>query len=111
MISDKISFILLIHSLNGAFLDYEDLVKNRIFMNILDQHMGTMRVGDLIDIEIPLGPFKKLSCQARLIRLNFSDHGIPPKGMAVEFINLNESQRQDLDSLISSPDKSEPQAA
>ena len=87
-------------SLNGAFLDYQDLEKNRIFMNILDKDIGTMKAGDLIDIEIPLGPFKKLNCQARLIRLNFSDQGVPPKGMAIEFIHLNENQKEELNSLI-----------
>ena len=99
-------------SLSGAFLDYEDLKKNRVFMNVLDKHTGNMRVGDLIDVEIPMGPFRKISCQARLIRFNFSEHGIPPKGMAIEFIHLNEDQLHDLDSLISDdPDENKPQAA
>ncbi len=96
-------------SLNGAFLNYEDLEKNRIFMKVLDEDMGTMKVGDLIDVEIPLGPFNKINCQARLIRLNFSDHGIPPRGMAIEFIHLSESQQKELSLLIF--DKNEVQAA
>ena len=87
-------------SLSGAFLDYKDLEKNKIFMNLLDQNTGMMKIGDLVDVEIPLGHFKKFSSQARLIRFNFSDQTIPPKGMAIEFVHLNENQKRALNLLI-----------
>ena len=87
-------------SSGGAFLDYEDLKKNKTFINLLSENIGTMRVGDLIDIEIPLGQFKKFQCQACLVRINFSDYDISPKGMAIKFVHLSEEQEKTLNSLI-----------
>ena len=87
-------------SMNGAFLDYEDLKKNETFLHLIGKDTG-IKVGDLMDIEIPLGRFRQITCQARLIRYNFSDYELPPKGVAVKFVQLNENQKKNLASLIS----------
>ncbi len=86
-------------SLTGAFLPYEDLKNSMAFTSLIGKRSG-IKVGDLVDIKVYTGRFSQISCQARVVRYNFSDNHLPPKGIGIEFVNLSKRNRRQLQSLI-----------
>lgn len=86
-------------SLTGAFLPYEDLKNSMAFTSLIGKRSG-IKVGDLVDIKVYIGRFSQLHCQARVVRYNFSDSNLPPKGIGIEFVNLNKKKRKILQNLI-----------
>lgn len=93
-------------SLSGAFLSYEDLQKSMVFTSLIGKRSG-IKVGDLVDIKVFTGRFSQFSCQARVVRYNFDDQAVPPKGIGIEFINLSKKNRKALEHLIHAQDFSE----
>ena len=86
-------------SLTGAFLPYEDLKSSMAFTSLIGKRTG-IKVGDLVDIKIFIGRFSQIACQARVVRYNFSDENLPPKGIGIEFVNLNKKNQRNLQNLI-----------
>jgi hypothetical protein len=88
-------------SLTGAFLPFDDLKNSMAFTSLVGKRSG-IKVGDLVDIKVYTGRFSQISCQARVIRYNFSDHSLPPKGIGIEFVNLSKKHQKILRHLIES---------
>ena len=86
-------------SLSGAFLSYEDLKKSMVFTSLIGKRSG-IKVGDLVDIKVYTGRFSQFSCQAKVVRYNFEEQAVPPKGIGIEFINLSKKNRKTLENLI-----------
>ncbi len=86
-------------SLTGAFLPYEDLKNSMAFTSLVGKRSG-IKVGDLVDIKVYIGRFSQISCQARVVRYNFSDNNIPPKGIGIEFVKLSKKNQRILQNLI-----------
>lgn len=86
-------------SLTGAFLPYDDLRKSMAFTSLVGKRTG-IKVGDLVDIKVYTGRFSQFSCQARVIRYNFSDDNLPPKGIGIEFVNLSKKNKKILENII-----------
>ena len=86
-------------SLTGAFLAYEDLKNSMSFTSLIGKRSG-IKTGDLVDITVQVGRFSRLSCQAKVIRYNFSDNTMPPKGIGIEFMNLNPKNKKILESIL-----------
>ena len=96
-------------SLTGAFLAYEDLKHSMTFTSLIGKRSG-IKVGDLVDIKVYTGRFSQFNCQAKVVRYNFSDELPPPKGIGIEFVNLNKRKKKLLESLIHS-EQAPPQTA
>lgn len=87
-------------SLSGAFLHYEDLKSSMTFRSLLGRRSG-IKVGDLIEVRVITGRFSQFHCQARVIRFCFEDDSTPfPKGVGIEFLNLNSRKKRSLAALI-----------
>ncbi len=86
-------------SLTGAFLPYDDLKNSMAFTSLVGKRSG-IKVGDLVDIKVYIGRFSQFNCQARVIRYNFSDNNLPPKGIGIEFVNLSKKNKKLLQNLI-----------
>ena len=93
-------------SLSGAFLGYEDLQKSMSFTSLVGKRSG-IRVGDLVDIRVYTGRFSQFHCQAKVVRYNFNDQEMPPKGIAIEFVKMSKKNRKILESILYSQDKVE----
>lgn len=93
-------------SLTGAFFSYEDLKSSMSFTSLIGRRTG-IKVGDLIDIKIYIGRFSQLRCQAKVVRYNFSDDSMPPKGIAIEFINLSHRKKKILENILETQDYSQ----
>lgn len=86
-------------SLSGAFLPYDDLKSSMTFISLIGKRTG-IRIGDLLEIKVYLGRFSQLSCQAKVVRYNFSDDNPHPKGIGIEFVNLSQRKKKLLASVI-----------
>jgi c-di-GMP-binding flagellar brake protein YcgR len=86
-------------SLSGAFLPYEDLRKSMNFTSLIGKRSG-IKVGDMLDIQIPVGRFAKIRCQAKVVRYNFTHPEKRQQGVGIEFINISNRQRKFLETLI-----------
>lgn len=86
-------------SLTGAFLPYEDLKNSMAFTSLIGKRTG-IKVGDLVDIKVYTGRFSQISCQARVVRYNFSEDKLPPRGIGIEFVNLSKKNQKVLENLI-----------
>ncbi len=86
-------------SMTGAFLPYEDLKSSVTFTSLIGKRSG-IKVGDLLDIKVYTGRFSQFSCQARVVRYNFSDDTPPPKGIGIEFVNISKKSKRTLQTII-----------
>ncbi len=86
-------------SLTGAFLPYDELKNSMAFTSLVGKRSG-IKVGDLVDIQLITGRFSHITCQARVVRYNFSDDTLPPKGIGIEFIQLSKKSKRVLANII-----------
>ena len=87
-------------SLSGAFLHYEDLKSSMTFTSLLGRRSG-IKVGDLIEVRVITGRFSQFQCQARVVRFCLEDDNTPfPRGLGIEFLNLNSRKIRSLAALI-----------
>ncbi len=89
-------------SMTGAFLSYDDLKHSMTFTSLIGKRSG-IKVGDLIEIKVPTRGFGFFKCQAKVVRYNFSEER-PPKGVGIQFVNLNNRKRRMLADLIEAED-------